>query len=357
MLMHAKYLEELKILDTEILLSHPRIPSAVAALTSLKSISFPELNEAASKILQESRSPLAKVEIGFWTDQTIGPGDPAPLLFRFAHSLRELRVTYAEFSRQDVLYPQLDTLVIDDCRFALARPIIACFPNTRDLSLWTGQEDEDLEVEEIEEHRQTNIQAQETIRWECIQHLRGDIRSLYLLGLTCRVEHLDVHSAFLTSIRSDQLSTLLSDGRPSMLSIRIRVPIFDRAVVQRALRPVRDSLTRLIVYINFFEETDLEAQDQANSFIDALSRALDQSAITHLVVHLSSHDPEADPLILLDPERLAEAALRHGPSVQYIALVDHNGQPAKSWEVVPGTRTLLVLDAAEALRRLAQAQE
>ncbi|KAF7791966.1 hypothetical protein EIP86_002993 [Pleurotus ostreatoroseus] len=339
MLMHAKYLEELKVLDTEILSSHPRIPSAVAALTSLKSIAFPALNEAASKIIQESRSSLAKVEIGFWTDEAIGPGDPIPLLYRFAHCLRDLSVTYAEFSQQDIMYTQVETLVIDDCRFALAQPLIACFPNLRDLSLWTGQEDEDLEDEEIEEHRQTNVQTQETVRWGYIQHLRGDIRSLYLLGLICQVEHLDVHSAFLTASRADQLSVLLSNGRASALSIRIRVPGFERTIIDRALRPVKDSLMRLIVYVNFTEETDLEHRDQANQFIDALSCALDRSSITHLVVHLSSHDSETDPLISLDSVRLAEAAIQHGPSIRYIALIDYNGQPARSWEVASETRT------------------
>ena len=82
MLMHAKQLEELKILDTDILESHERIPTSLAALTSLRSITFPELNEAACKVLQHSRSSLEKVDISFWSSEAIGPGDSIPLLSR-----------------------------------------------------------------------------------------------------------------------------------------------------------------------------------------------------------------------------------------------------------------------------------
>lgn len=267
MLMHAKYVETLKILDTDILRSHARIPAAVAALTALKSVVFPALNEAATEILQYSQSSLTKVEIGFWGDEAIGPGDPAPLLTRFAHSLRELRVTYAEFMRPDLQYPHVDVLLIDDCRFALAEPLIKCFPKTRDLSLWTGQEDEDLEDDEIEDHRQTNIQAQEGACWEWLEHLRGDIRSLYLLGLTCQVGHLDVQSAFLTASRADELSTLLSYGRSYALSIRLKASEFNGTILRQVLRPVQDSLMRLIVYLEFWEDMRLEGRNRASKFI------------------------------------------------------------------------------------------
>ncbi|KAF7791431.1 hypothetical protein EIP86_002447 [Pleurotus ostreatoroseus] len=352
MLTHAKRLEELKILDTEILMSHERIASSLAALTSLRSIIFPALNEAACKVLHYSRSSLEKVEISFWSDETLCPGDPVPLLSRFAHSLCELRVTYAEFLCHDIQYPKVDTLFVDDCRFALAQPIVACFPNVRDLSLWTGQEDEDLEEEEIEEHRQANIQAQKIVRWNCIQHLRGDIRSLYLLGLVCQVEHLDVHSAFLTASRADQLSSLLSEGQPFALSIRIRVSEVNSTAIHRALCSNKDSLARLTIYVDYSDETAPGDWDSAGQCIDFLGSILDHSSITHLVVHFSSRDPEVDPLGLLDLNRLAEVAVQHGPLVQYIILMDRNDEPARFWEVTSEPRTLLMLDTAEVLTRL-----
>lgn len=371
MLMHAKHLETLKVLNTDILRSDARIPAAVAALTTLKSVAFPALNEAATEILQCSRSSLTKVEIGFWGEETFGPGDPVPLLTRFAHSLRELRVTYAEFMQPDLQYPHVDILLVDDCRFTLAEPLIRCFPKTRDLSLWTGQEDEDLEDDEIEEHRQTNIQAQERACWGWLEHLRGDIRSLYLLGLTCQVGHVDVQSTFLTASRADELSTLLSVGRSSALSVRFRVSEFHGTILHRVLHPVKDSLLRLNVYLNFCElgtryrEDDLivsfpllylsdhaHTDSKSTHRQNALSSALDQTVIESLVVHLSFDDPKVTLLAHLDPERLAEAVLQHSQFIQYIALMDPDGYLVKYWAVVAETRALRKLDTAEALAKI-----
>lgn len=254
MFMHAKYLEHLKISDCEILVSDQRIASAIAALASIKSLTLHTLNEAAYLVLALSQSDLVAIEIGFWRDDVMGPEDPVPLLKGFSHCLRELRVTYAEFLQHDILYPCVEILVIDDCRFALAQPLIGCFPNVNDLSLWTGQEDEALEDEEIEEHRQMNMHSQQEVgQWDSLNHLRGDIRSLYLLGLTCSVKHLDVQSTFLTSTRVRQLSTLLLQGRPYALSIRIKASGFDMGLLTQLLIPVRGSLARIIVYLDLSE--------------------------------------------------------------------------------------------------------
>ncbi len=155
MLICSKHLEQLKVLDPEILLSDKRIAAAVAALMSLKSVTFSEMNwHVTNQILKTCQSPLTQVNISFWGKDTIAPGDPVPLLDHFTHSLRHLYVTYAEFTPQSTQYPFIDLSSVDDCRFALEEPLVQSFPNMRGLSMWTGQEDEELEDEESEEHRQ-----------------------------------------------------------------------------------------------------------------------------------------------------------------------------------------------------------
>ncbi|KAJ3545050.1 hypothetical protein NM688_g5674 [Phlebia brevispora] len=352
MLMHATHLEEFKVLDCEILLSDERIPAAVAALTSLKSVSFPALNLAATSILATSQSPINKVEIGFWSDDAVGPDDPVPLLTLFTHSLRELRVTYAEFGRQDIQYPYLDVLVVDDCRFAQVQPLIKSFPNVRDLSLWTGQEDEDLEADEVDEHRQMNISAQEEHTWDRLEFLRGDIRSLYLLGVTSHVPHLDVHSAFLTPARANELAALLITNRPSTLSVRVKVWELDKHVFTEVLRPVNQSLTRLVLYLNFCS-TVHRTSIPSGQILDCLSATLAHTSIADLVLHLCWDDITVDLLSGHDLDGFSAAVLERVPSLRRLLLVDPYERLLTSWESKPD-RNPQKLDDAGAFAMLAE---
>ena len=262
MLMHAKYLGQLRILDCEILTSDARIASAIAGLSSLRSLALHSLTDAACQILSALRADLIAVELGFWRDDAIGPLDPVPFLVNFTQSLQELRVTYAEFQGHTICYPAVRVLSIDDCRFAPIAPLITNFPHVSDLSIWTGQDDEDLEDTEMDEHRQMNIRSQQDAHWQPLAHLRGDIRSLYLLGPTCPVHHLDVQSGYMTSTRIEHLSTLLAVGRPHDLTLRARIARIDHPTLAMLLPPVQDTLAHVVLFVDCAEHTRDDVQER-----------------------------------------------------------------------------------------------
>lgn len=249
----ARYLERLEVYDCEVLLSDARLPAVLAQLAVLRKVTLHSLNDAAHAFLDRLDAGLGSVDICFYGDTVEGPGDPVPLLARFAPCLRELRVTYAEFGHGTVCYVNLTTLVVDDCQFAKVAPLVSCFPNLRDLSLWMGHEDDELDEEEIEEHRQLNGDAQAHARWNGLENLRGSILSLYMLQLKCNVTHLDVQSAYLTTDSAYQLAGILTDVSPLILTVRIDVARFDIRRLGELFRA--KNVAGLIIHLDFWERT------------------------------------------------------------------------------------------------------
>ncbi|THG95029.1 hypothetical protein EW026_g6551 [Hermanssonia centrifuga] len=378
MFMYAHQLQQLRIFDCEILDSHYQIPFAIAALTSLKSLTLHLPNDSAYQMLKCMRSDIVKMDICFYRDDEV-PQDPVPLLSCLCHSLQELRVTYAHFEcAVGQYYPSLRTLVVDDCQFAKVEPLAESFPNASDLSLWMGQEDDNLEVNEIEECRSINQTAQDNVGWDGLDRLRGDILSLYMLGLRCQVYHLDVQSTFLTSPRSSQLRAVLSDSRPSMFSVRINAVKFEMSFLPPMLEPVRETLTHLIVYMDLSDSSDepdgmlasdfpligfasLQTADSSSFYPQhGLLASLQFLDISFLVLNvcwdttdqLPQHPTEAY-LEHMEFEKMARAAKRCVSSLRYF-VIDSGRRPMSFWDVSHSERGTRPLSAEEGWLMLAK---
>ncbi|PSR97464.1 hypothetical protein PHLCEN_2v4312 [Hermanssonia centrifuga] len=349
---YAHQLQRLRIFDCEILDSHCQIPFAIAALTSLKSLTLHLPNDSAYQMLKCMRSNIVKISICFYRDD-VAPQNPVPLLSYLCHSLQELRVTYVHFEGAvEQCYPSLRTLVVDDCQFANVEPLAKSFPNVFDLSVWMGQEDDDLEVNEIEECRSINQTAQDTIGWDGLDQLRGDILSLYMLGLRCQVYHLDVQSTFLTSSRSSQLRAILSDSRPSTFSVRIKAKRFEMSFLPPILEPVRETLTHLIVY--------MDLSDSAGEPDGMLATSLQSFDISFLALNvcwystgqLPQHPTEVY-LEHMEFEKMARAAKRCVSSLRYF-FIDSGRRPMSFWDVSHPEREARPLPAEEGWLMLAE---
>ena len=72
-----------------------------------------------------------------------------------------------------------------------------------------------------------------------------------MLGLRCKVNHLGVGESYLKTLNvASQLTTLLSDLRPSSLNVRLSMPNFDISSLGGVLAPAIDSLTQMIIWLD-----------------------------------------------------------------------------------------------------------
>lgn len=262
----AQHLECLKLLYPNFLALDERIPRAISALTRLHSVALRGMTDQAQTLLRDIRSPLRALEIGFYSDWADGPADPVPLLVQFKTSLQRLHVTWVDFATSNIQYPNLTTLYVDDCQFAQLEFIYRSFPNLRSLSLWMGQEDDFLEEEEIEGHRELNIRSQDRGHWESLSHLQSSILSLYMLGVRCRVDNLDLKSSYLETAGGDKLSIILSDLRPSSLQLRLQILEFDVSKLGEFLAPAEKKLTSLYLHVDIHGEHYMDISSSLVSF-------------------------------------------------------------------------------------------
>ena len=267
----AQSLEFLKLLYPSFLSLDDRIPRAISTLTGLHSVVLRGMTDEAQVMLSQLQSPLRALEIGFYNDWADGPADPVPLLSQFKDSLQRLHVTWVDFATSNIQYPNLTTLYVDDCQFALLEFIYRPFPNLRSLSLWMGQEDDSLEDEEIEGHRESNIVSQVRGRWSSLIHVQSSILSLYMLGVRCKVENLDLQSGYLETADGNKLFAILSDLTPSSLQLRFTVPELDVSKLSDFLAPVKETLTSLYLHVNINGKEYIDPLSTLVSLLPAVS--------------------------------------------------------------------------------------
>jgi hypothetical protein len=248
---HATHLETLRLLHCDYLQLSERIPRAISAMSSLQDLTLISLTDEAYDLLPKLRSPLKRIECSFYHSDGNDPVDPVVLLAPFKGSLQEIKVTWVQFASQAVQYPLVTALYIDDCQFTELKHILRCFPNLQNLSLWMAHEDDDLDEEEIEDHRELNLSARAARFWNKLDSLSGSLLSLYMLGVRTKVDHLSLESSWVEKEEERMFSALLSDLRPSSIALRARDLGFDLPLLGGILAPVADRLTVLLLHIEF----------------------------------------------------------------------------------------------------------
>ncbi|OBZ77905.1 hypothetical protein A0H81_02134 [Grifola frondosa] len=137
LLRQASNLRVIFIRDLELLLkSQPTIGDALAALPSLREISFYYIGCSTLEMLERFASTPARIECGMWKDGPRHPGDVTPF-GPFAESLQSLKLSECGCLLESVIdgyvWPHLTALRIGG-RIARFSQLARAFPNLRRLA-------------------------------------------------------------------------------------------------------------------------------------------------------------------------------------------------------------------------------
>lgn len=252
---NAKYLESLELSNVDFFTYDKRIPQAISSYTSLRNMTLGTVSDNTSMMFLEMCSPLKKITVDFGRihDWGYSPVDPLPLFKSFKDSLEEMRVSCVLFSNTPAtIYSNVTDLYVEECWFVDITSVSLPFPNLRNLGLWMN--DENWRLDDIDRYREDNMQSRERQQWKFLHSLRGSVRTLYMFALCGKVGHLDLQCTSLHAADSDKLYVILLDIYPFSLSIGFKVPGFDPSTLGHFLMPANETLTELLVSIEFYGE-------------------------------------------------------------------------------------------------------
>lgn len=225
------------------------IPCAVAAMTKLRVLVVQNPTPLTLKTLEGMKAPLTTVDADFFSFNG-RVKDPVVVFSPFKESLEIMTVSSVHFKSPDVQYHRVATLTAQDCHNVHLPNMVRCFPNLQDLHLEVG-----LNV--VPSHyvaslRSWNLAAQAQAAWQSLTRLSGNIVGLYALGLCCNVDHLCLASSMLASADDERFSAVLRDLRGlHSLYLKLKVPDFDIASLDRALVPVKGTLAELMLRLDY----------------------------------------------------------------------------------------------------------
>lgn len=192
--------------------------SALGALTSLRTLSLRGAGQHTVKMLQSSQSKLVSIYISFppkndedaFFDRYITQQDdwpqyhPVILLAHSRSTLRELECdrwhTHPEVTPDPgIVYPEMRRLTMGSASYPLTVSFIRAYPNLTYLSIYTGESDDRpcsaRERQRYDTHRNKNLLAQAPpgCSWQELKETSGALVDLYLLGLTCLIERMELN--------------------------------------------------------------------------------------------------------------------------------------------------------------------
>ncbi|KAI0361811.1 hypothetical protein OH77DRAFT_1390256 [Trametes cingulata] len=323
----ATNLEELTFHSSESILSaHHKIPRALSRIKSLRRLTLLDAGKVTCQSLRQIAVPLEYLKLTYGFDdlltlrQALQPAEeqqyhPVVLCAGVAASLKELCIEDWErdipLLSHDVVYPNLQHLTLTD-DFPLVRPYIRCFPNLNHLTVRMAAVDLKSELwdrmDSLQHHRELNVLDQ--LRYGTWRHLKlfnGGILELFLLGLTCHIEHLSFHGS-VERWESELLGPILDGAKPQTLELlRINGDLLDPEESQllAALREhAAASVTRLSLHINLTKrDRELDMQDLMEKLFDVLACFHLESL--RIAIHTDRYldpTPTAFPSFLPDPD-------------------------------------------------------
>lgn len=246
-------LEWLSLSNCALLEIDERIPPSLLSLTKLRTLVLNELTERTGDILKHIPAALTSISMDAMKLDDELELNAIPMFAHFKDSLETLGVTWADFIGEDVLYTRVTNLSVGHCYFPELRPIIRCFPNLRDLHIDIGDAPTTLE-EQVEAHRLLNLASQPQTSWTSFSRLSGSLHTLYMLGIQCTAEYLNVIEPLDSTSNDLRLGVVLSDVRPTTLRMVLRMPEFDISRLAHVLSAARDTVKGLILDLEFYGE-------------------------------------------------------------------------------------------------------
>ncbi|EIW63470.1 uncharacterized protein TRAVEDRAFT_43763 [Trametes versicolor FP-101664 SS1] len=230
-------LEDLRIMYSEdFIRSHPDLSNAICHLTSLRRLRLIYAGDYTLNMLLFLRSKLTSIylDVSFGVDYAYGEAfDDGRHLFHPAILLAHSKSTLEEISIQRWFRipgtpPPPSKALPNVRRLTLARPhsparatsYIVAYPNLTHLHFDTASTIETYGVDGMDTFRARNIleQRDEGPTWKSLDRLKGCLPDLYVLGLTCTIEHLEV-TRHLSGVYLYMLGPVLSFARPRHLTL------------------------------------------------------------------------------------------------------------------------------------------
>ncbi|KAI0316696.1 hypothetical protein OF83DRAFT_1084076 [Amylostereum chailletii] len=256
--------------------------STLCARTEIQELSIrvtvedPDDNEQLLRFMSKLKSPIETLDVHITSYEDYA--DPLVALGPLSSSLKMLRLGMVDLRRADVILPKVVTLELEIACMKNIEPLLYSFPNVRRLTLFHGAE---LPFEEEDEEiRADNQAAQEGRRWQSLDFLGSDLPTLYVFGVSCDVETLNV-DGLIDLNALPNLHAVLQDARPSSLTLRVNVSQVHASLMGTFVPPAIP-ITRLNLTLEFrWEEVSIDV------VLDRLYHHLSQYPIAVLDMSLS----------------------------------------------------------------------
>ncbi|KAL4245516.1 hypothetical protein ABKN59_009840 [Abortiporus biennis] len=224
---------------------------AKLSLSHLRHIEVFEICLDSHKMLRSLEAPVVSLSISFNVDFHLDLAihdqnylhsvagrarDPLPLLTNFVSTLEELALCRAEWDNNQsinnvlggIRYPRVHTLKTRDDFIPNISLLMYTFPNVKTLELYNS------EVLDVVETRNRNVASQEQLSrlgqrkgekllWSSLEYVKGDVQSLYGLGLqTFNIHRLQLFD--LTPNDTQHAREIIESTKPVTLKLGFREP-------------------------------------------------------------------------------------------------------------------------------------
>ncbi|TFK89509.1 hypothetical protein K466DRAFT_661512 [Polyporus arcularius HHB13444] len=234
-------------------------------------------------IFLDVTSPLTTVRLSmFWTgDPPLG--DLCPMSPISAASIQTLALRHVRLSATSGRFPAVRLLDLRRCNLAEGiRALVVPFPAVRELLL--GRAFFEMTMPEVELLRARG-RAWQLVHgsWPALDYLSvSDVTTAYALGLTCRVDRLDIWTVETERETLMALTTLLEDVRPRCFGyhdqdrMHERIPLFLEAMAR----------TRLVTHlVGMLDAANVNTA--LGDYMAALGGHLRNGVVTHIRLHIA----------------------------------------------------------------------
>ena len=228
-------------------LSEAAIAGALASNTSIKSVTIASPNANTIAALRRWVSPVERAEVSL-DESSLGGNenfkpallDPTWVFASVRPTLQEITTHWAQSFSTGPSFPATKTLNVHSYYPVAMGDVARAFPNLSRLHVAFEQ---GFDAEELERERGRNSTIEE--RWESLDYVGGDIGSVFVLALACRVKHLDLTVPRRCHNPETLIATILEATRPPQLTMRFAVRSADLDHMPASLRAASASVTHL----------------------------------------------------------------------------------------------------------------
>jgi hypothetical protein len=235
-----QYVQRIQHLDLTILAGDVmtiEVMQRIASLTELRHLVIQNMVRQPQPLLQlleDISLPLETLTIVRLSSSTFPdtePMRPIRALAKFSGTLRELELsgvgtTYLTLPREGFVFPLVTKLSWTSVDLIDVGAVVSTFPNLQHLHVYClvwhvlgGL----LPADQAVQCRERNREAQELHRWESLQSVAGTCICIWMLGLVCPVEKVDVSIDAPEVARNEHhhIKEIIADLRPSCLHLKL----------------------------------------------------------------------------------------------------------------------------------------